>query len=110
MTSTRRRIFRAETPEVTEAVSMQAVSLQAALREIRELREEQMRKDAEFEERLREKDDALREKQMRKDAEFEERLRERDDALRQLEERIRLQTPRQQLNPSNNREQNLENN
>ncbi|KMQ87965.1 hypothetical protein RF55_12625 [Lasius niger] len=89
---------------------MQAVSLQAALREIRELREEQMPKDAEFEERLREKDDALREEQMRKDAEFEERLRERDDALRQLEERISLQTPRQQLSPSNNREQNLENN
>jgi len=78
--STRKRA-RAVTPEQapTPEPSMEAVTLQAAMREIRELREERLR--------------------MR--ADFEAQLQERDSEFRRLEER-RRQEHFLQLSPSNN--------
>lgn len=79
--STRKRA-RAVTPEQgpTPGPSMEAVTLQAAMREIRELREERQR--------------------MR--ADFEAQLQERDSEFRRLEERRRQEQHFLQLSPSNN--------
>ncbi|KAM0730354.1 hypothetical protein ACS0PU_002683 [Formica fusca] len=80
--STRKRSRLTSTAATTSGPSLEAITLQSAMREIRELREERLQQRADFGTQLRQHDEQR--------AVFEAQLRERDEALRGMEQRIRL--------------------
>lgn len=95
-----RKKTRALTP-LTESLAEAptgAVALQAALQEIRQLREERMQQQILFASQLQQRDEA----RVQQQANFEAQLHQRDEVLRRMEERIRLQEQQNQLSRLNN--------